>query len=171
MELAAQITRMNAEQFFALLETGGDVTPIDTLPSEWYEKRRLPGAKNACVFEVTFPDQVEAIVSERDHKIVIYGSSFHSYDAAVAAEKLLMLGYRRIYLLEGGIEAWRAAGYPLEGREPEKIDQPDKAIPLEDRDYSVEVTNSIIEWTGRNANHKHFGTIRLSKGEFRGSPF
>ncbi|MBI4772779.1 MAG: rhodanese-like domain-containing protein [Deltaproteobacteria bacterium] len=151
MERAAPIRKMSAEQVFVLLERGGDVTPIDTLPSEWYEKRRLPGAKNACVYEVTFPDQIEAIAPDRDHNIVVYGSSFHSYDAAVAAEKLSRLGYRRIYLLEGGVEAWRAAGYPLEGTEPEKIDEPDMTIPLEDRDYSVDVSKSSIEWTGRNA--------------------
>ena len=34
---------------------------IDTLTGSHFEKVHLPGARSACVFEVTFLEQVEAI--------------------------------------------------------------------------------------------------------------
>ena len=65
-----------------------DFILIDVLLNDHFNKRHLPGAKNACVFEVVFLDNVTKIVSEKDQEIVVYGSSSKSMDALTAAEKL-----------------------------------------------------------------------------------
>jgi rhodanese-related sulfurtransferase len=83
---------------------------IDVLPKEIYEKRRLPGALNACVYEVTFPDQVAAITQDKSQEIVLYGSSAESRDAAEAAEKLLRLGYEKVHVLASGVDGWLKSG-------------------------------------------------------------
>jgi len=137
---------------------------IDVLPREVYEKRRIPGAFNACVYEVSFPDQIAALLKEHDREIVVYGSSSASRDAKTAAEKLVRMGCRRVFALEGGLIAWRDAGHPVEGEEPEAEAFPPK---LEDHTYLVDTKESLIQWTGRNPNATHLGTVQISEGEIR----
>jgi len=139
---------------------------IDTLPKEIFDKRSIPGAHNACVYEVTFSQQVEGIVPEKEKEIILYGSSDASRDAVTAAEKLLRLGYRKVFVLRGGVSAWTDAGYPLKG---EDVTPPERAVseqfPVGDGSYRVDLEKSVIFWTGRNANSKHVGTLKLSSGE------
>ena len=141
-----------------------DLILIDTLPEEHYRKRHLPGARNACVYQVTFADQVAAIVPDLDREIVLYGSGGQSLDARTAADKLLRLGYRRVHVLTGGIEAWRLGGWPVEGEDPAGPDDPE-CVRREDRVYRLDPARSSIGWTGRNPNTRHFGTVRLADGE------
>jgi rhodanese-related sulfurtransferase len=94
---------------------------IDTLKFDIFSRSHLPNARNACIFEVTFVDQVKSIADDINSEIVLYGASNRSLDAITAAEKLEQSGYRYIYVLKGGIEAWRSAGFSLEG---EAVDDP-----------------------------------------------
>jgi rhodanese-related sulfurtransferase/polyisoprenoid-binding protein YceI len=138
---------------------------IDMLLDDHFNKIRLPDAVNACVFQVTFMDQIKAITEDKDAPIVLYGSSSRSMDAVTAAGKLDENGYKQVHVLKGGIEAWRGAGLPLAG---EAIDAPYDAgtlLTLEDRSYRVDTDQSTIEWRGRNPNNTHVGNVRISKGE------
>src|SRR5205814_3090827 len=55
---------------------------------------------------------IEGVIPDKDADIVLYcGGGFRS---ALAAESLGKLGYRRVVSMDGGIRAWREAGYPLE---------------------------------------------------------
>jgi len=140
---------------------------IDTLPNDHYQTAHLPRAKNACVFEITFPDQVEAVVSDKESKIILYGFSAETMDAATAAEKLLRAGYRDVTVLDGGIAQWRAAGFAIEGDRADAPDETGQELRFEDGKYDVDIEQSLIEWAGRNPNTKHFGTLRLSRGGVR----
>ena len=149
------------------ISSGRDIILIDTLPGEQFNKRHLPGASNACVFEVTFPDQVMGIVPDKEREIVLFGSSEKSMDAVTAAEKLVRIGYKKVYALKGGIVAWQEAGFPLAGEQVQEVEVPEDQLQIEDGIYRVNTDESIIEWTGRNPNTKHYGTLKLSKGEIR----
>jgi rhodanese-related sulfurtransferase len=159
------ITTVTHDKLRAWMEEGRDVVVIDVLPGDVYRKRHLPGARNACVYEVVFPQQVAAIVPDRSREIVVYGSRIVSMDAATASEKLARLGYQRVYVLNGGLAAWRQAGYPLEGEEVHGTLDPGTRLTLPDGVYAVDTDQSTIEWTGRNPNGRHFGTIKLAGGE------
>ncbi len=138
---------------------------IDTLPGERFEKIHIPGARNACVFQVIFPDEVQKIASEKDQPIVLYGSSSATMDGVTAAEKLVRMGYQKVFTLTGGIAAWRATGYPLEGKSIDEWQEAGAAFRLEDRIYQVDCEKSTVEWAGRNANTRHHGTLCLASGE------
>jgi polyisoprenoid-binding protein YceI len=86
-------------------------------------------------------------------------------DAAVAAEKMLRMGYRQVSVFEGGIAAWRSAGYPLEGDDPGAANLPDPVFRFDDGIYPVVPGASLIQWTGRNANGRHYGTVALAGGK------
>lgn len=155
--------RILAQELRQWMDQKKEFILVDTLPDQHFEKRHLPGAQNACVFQVTFPEQIAAIVRDRDRNIVVYGSSALSYDAATASEKLLRLGYRNVFALTGGIADWRKAGFPLEGKSP-AAEEDDTQIKLAPHSYEVDTEKSVIEWTGRNPNTKHYGSIGLSNG-------
>jgi polyisoprenoid-binding protein YceI len=139
---------------------------IDTLPKEIFDKRSIPGAHCACVYEVTFAQQVEGIVADKQKEIILYGSSDASRDAATAGEKLLRLGYRNVFVLRGGMAAWTKGGYPLKGVD---VVPPERAVSEQvsvgNGTYKVDLERSVIFWTGRNANRKHVGTLKLSSGQ------
>jgi rhodanese-related sulfurtransferase/polyisoprenoid-binding protein YceI len=140
---------------------------IHTLTNNHFQNVHLPGAKNACVFEVTFLEQMNSIVDDKATLIVIYGSSERSMDALKAAEKLQSEGYQQIQILKGGIESWRSLGYPLEGEFVDTADYPETRLHLRDGKYHIDTDGSIIEWVGRNPNTKHFGTVRISHGRIQ----
>jgi rhodanese-related sulfurtransferase len=147
------------------MEKGEKLIIIDILTKDHYTKVHLPKARNACVFEVTFLDQVASFILEKDRAMVLYGSSEKSMDAAAAAEKLIRAGYSNVLALEGGLALWRKAGYPLEGEHIAILEAPEMELRIKDGAYRVDLDESVIEWTGRNPNTKHYGTIQLSGGE------
>jgi polyisoprenoid-binding protein YceI/rhodanese-related sulfurtransferase len=138
---------------------------IDTLKFDNFSRCHLQNAMNACVFEVTFVDQVKSITDDKNSAIVLYGASNRSLDAITAAEKLEQNGYRYIYVLKGGIETWRSSGLSLEGDAIDDTSDPQTLLKLEDRSYRVDTDRSIIEWRGRNPNTTHFGTVKIISGE------
>jgi polyisoprenoid-binding protein YceI/rhodanese-related sulfurtransferase len=155
------------EELLAWVEKKKDFFIIHTPTNNHFQNVHLPGAQNACVFEMTFLDQMSSITTDKNAEIILYGSSERSMDALTAAEKLIMDGYQRIIILKGGIESWRSLGYPLEG---ESVDIPVDAhthLALQDGRYRVDRDQSIIEWVGRNPNTKHFGTVRISDGQIQ----
>ena len=55
---------------------------------------------------------IESIIPNKASAIVLYcGGGFRS---ALAAEGLQRMGYTNVISMDGGIRAWREAGYPLE---------------------------------------------------------
>jgi polyisoprenoid-binding protein YceI/rhodanese-related sulfurtransferase len=155
------------EELSAWLEEKKPFFLIHTLSGIHFQKVHLPGAQNACVFEVTFLDQMKSITADKNAGIVLYGSSERSMDALTAAEKLKFDGYRRVMILKGGIESWRALRYPLEGESVEIADDPENWLLLPEGEYQIDRDQSIVEWFGRNPNTKHFGTVRISKGQIQ----
>jgi polyisoprenoid-binding protein YceI/rhodanese-related sulfurtransferase len=142
-----------------LLASGQPPLLIDVSPAEYFRAVHLPGAKNACVYEVTFLDQVGAIIPDKAAAIVLYGSSAHSLASTTAAEKLDRTGYTHVRDYRGGLEDWQSAGLPLErAGEP-----PHKEQPRQGR-HEIDTDKSKVEWTGRNINGAHTGSLAIKQG-------
>jgi polyisoprenoid-binding protein YceI/rhodanese-related sulfurtransferase len=155
---------VTADDLKILLSEKPKTVLIDLLPSEHFTNRHLPGAKNFCVFQVSFLDDLAAAVPDQQVPIVVYGASIRSRDAAMALEKLDRAGYEHVAFLEGGLEAWRAAGYELEGQAADHQDDPETTVVLPDGRYTIDPDASQVEWAGRNANTRHIGTVDIAKG-------
>ena len=134
---------------------------IDVLPEEEYKAGHLLGAKNACVFNVTFIDDVKRLAPDPSQPLVLYGSSSRDLASATAAEKLIAAGYTQVADYRGGLEDWRTAGLPVE----EEPSAAKSAIRLRNGIHQVNVAKSRIEWTGRNLLSAHCGTIKLRSGQ------
>lgn len=165
MEASEHINRISPQELVKRMEGNEDFVLIDTLTNDHFKKIHISGARNACVFEVVFLDNMGNIVTDKSLEIVVYGSSDKTMDAHTAAEKLLRAGYQNVSTLEGGIQQWAELGYAVEGDETSISLKPTLTPPTEDKTYTVDTEESVIEWAGRNPNTKHYGTIGLSKGE------
>jgi polyisoprenoid-binding protein YceI/rhodanese-related sulfurtransferase len=160
-------TGLSAHEVKALMKSKPDTILIDLLPPEHFTKVHLPGAQNACVYMVTFLDDMAGLVPDKDVGVVVYGSSSHSRDVMAAIEKLDREGYKNISFLEDGIAAWREAGYHTEGTGPGRPDDPQTRLCIEDGVYLADTAASRIEWAGRNAGTRHHGTVKIAKGQFK----
>jgi polyisoprenoid-binding protein YceI len=155
---APQISR---DELALLLGKPNQPLVIDVLPEEEYEAAHLPGAKNACVFNVSFLDDVRKLASDKSKPLVLYGASLHDLASATAAEKLMAAGYTQVTDYRGGLEDWRAAGRLIEGNP----DIPQRNITPSDGVHRINVEKSRIEWTGRNLASAHSGSIKLRAGQ------
>ena len=91
---------------------------IDTALPEYFAAAHLPGALNACVFEVDFTDQVNALLEKAAadepvsaYLIVVYDASERSLASADAAQKLSAKGFTNPREYRDGIDDWCAAGF------------------------------------------------------------
>ncbi len=141
---------LDAKRPFALL---------DVLPPEVFREGRLPGAVNACIYEVTFLDQVRALVPDRRTPVVVYCAGESSLASADAAERLAGAGWEEVRRFAGGREAWREAGLAFEGSPGEPpAERPRNGT------YTVDPERSVVGWVGRNAGGSHDGTLRFKSG-------
>jgi len=132
---------------------------IDVMTPEDYASCHIAGAKNACIYEMVFPDRIAECAPDRNAKLVVYDASGTTLAAKTARERLLKAGYGDVSVLEGGLSAWLAAGYPVEKGEPAAEAR------LEDGSYLVDTGASVLEWIGRNLNNRHHGRVAIRSGE------
>jgi len=92
----------------------GETLIVDAMPKNFYRKRHIKGAVNMpmalfdIVYLMNFPEEDKA------KKIVVYGNTIsRPYDLEIAS-KLVLRGYSDVKLMDGGLRAWEANGYPVE---------------------------------------------------------
>jgi rhodanese-related sulfurtransferase len=88
MEKTSAFKKITAGRLKKLMTENAGVLLLDTLPDDLHARRHIPGAKNACVYEVVFPDRIRELAPQLNQDIIVYGSSRHSRDSQAAAEKL-----------------------------------------------------------------------------------
>ncbi len=159
-----EITTISPETLHAWMDSGKAFHLIHTLPHDHFQCARIPGAANACVYEVAFMEQVYAITREKAEPVVVYGDSAATMAGPVAAEKLVREGFTNVCILEGGLQRWQTEGFELEGRDASPPEDPGTSPALQAGAYTLDLESSVIEWAGRNPNSTHVGTVRLLEG-------
>lgn len=150
---------MTAHDLALRLKSDHPPTLLHVLPEEVFDAARIPGSKNACIYETAFLDKVGELNFDRSAPLVVYGAGAGSQDAAAAAEKFANAGFTAVEAFSGGLAEWKAAGLELEGTG--QMPGP----PVLDGRYLVDTAESVIRWTGRNLFNHHSGTVRLGGGE------
>lgn len=109
---------------------------VDTMPKAWFEYRHIPGAIQATAggedqskkpqFLMTKAEKKQllkavkkATKGKKNKKVVIYCGFTQCQRSHQAAMYLKKKGYKKVYRYAGGISAWVAQGYPIEGKDVE----------------------------------------------------
>jgi rhodanese-related sulfurtransferase len=100
---------ISLEELRAKLDRGDQFKLVMTL-SEWaFRMSHIPGSIN-----ISSLDQARELLDPAD-EIVVYCSDAPCIASQAAYRYLVQMGYTDVRRFSGGLAAWQAAGYPLEG--------------------------------------------------------
>ncbi|MGH7228958.1 MAG: rhodanese-like domain-containing protein [Nitrospiraceae bacterium] len=104
------ITEDSIAQVKAKLERGEPFHFIDVREDHEFAKDHARGARH--LGRGILERDIETVIPDKLAEIILYcGGGFRS---ALAADSLQRMGYTNVRSMEGGIRAWRQAGYPLD---------------------------------------------------------
>jgi rhodanese-related sulfurtransferase len=102
----------------ARLDQGEPVHFVDVREDREFAEDHARGARH--LGKGIIERDIEAVIPDKEAQIVLYCGG--GYRSALAAAALLQMGYSNVVSMEGGIRAWREAGYPLEQPAPPSVD-------------------------------------------------
>ena len=82
---------------------------VDTRAQNEFQQGHISGAKN--VLPSQFDPENKQLAPAKSLPVVVVCKT--GMTAAGAARRLVKAGFEKVYVLDGGIEAWRQAGLPL----------------------------------------------------------
>jgi len=142
------VSRLNSAEPPALL---------DVRLEEDFAASHLPKARHACVFKMSFLDDVAKQGLRADQPVVVYGPGGGSHESRVAMGKLVAGGFTKVSDFRDGLRGWTAAGHPVEGTGATTPE------PLQGT-FSIDLAESRAEWTGRNLLNRHSGSVAIKSG-------
>lgn len=90
-----------------------NVTVIEALPAEYYEKFHLPGAKNVPLND-QFDEKIRQSAPDKSNPILVYCMDAECDASPKAAKRMEELGYSQVYDYEAGKVDWKEAGLRVE---------------------------------------------------------
>jgi rhodanese-related sulfurtransferase len=88
---------------------------LDPRTSAAYEAGHIPGAISLPFARL---DAEQAVVLKDVEVIVLYDADFQDDLVKAVAKRLIELGHKEVYVLRGGLKAWRRDGNPIEAGPP-----------------------------------------------------
>lgn len=94
----------------ARLDRGETLHFIDVREDREFTKDHAKGARH--LGKGILERDIETVVPDKQAPIILYCGG--GYRSALAADALRQMGYTNVVSMDGGIKAWREAGYPIE---------------------------------------------------------
>jgi len=108
-QVKQQITEIDPSDVHGLLDEG--IAIVDVRETEEWDQGHLPGATH--VPRGHLESRIEAAVSDRDRRVILYCAS--GQRSALAAKTMEdLLGYHDVASMRGGITLWKDRGYEVE---------------------------------------------------------
>jgi membrane protein DedA with SNARE-associated domain/rhodanese-related sulfurtransferase len=107
-----RMARITVDELYTLVESGEEPLILDvrTHTARGLEPRWIPSAIHAPVAEIA--QRLREL--PRDREVIVYCACPNEASAAVVAKQLMRNGFKRVRPLHGGLDAWIAAGHPVE---------------------------------------------------------
>ena len=83
---------------------------VDPRSAAEYAEGHLPGAINVPL--VRMPEEARALLAGHD-LFIVYGNTFQDPMAKAGAKRLIELGFKEVFVMDGGTRAWEKDGYKL----------------------------------------------------------
>ncbi|MCX5723659.1 MAG: rhodanese-like domain-containing protein [Nitrospirae bacterium] len=109
-EARARVKECTVAQAKARLEGGAVRHFLDVREDHEFAKDHAKGAKH--LGKGIIERDVETLIPDKEEAILLYCGG--GYRSALAADALQQMGYTNVVSMDGGIKAWRDAGYPME---------------------------------------------------------
>ena len=98
----------NARQLFE----EGNAILVDARDARFFSMERIEGALS---IPPTGPElEASGWLSDTESAVICYASEESQRQAGVVADKLIEMGTGKVFVLFGGLGAWKAAGFPTE---------------------------------------------------------
>jgi rhodanese-related sulfurtransferase len=115
-EVKPRIRECGIAEVRARLKAGERLTFVDVREDDEFAVDHARGARH--IGRGVLERDIEALIPDKEAPIVLYcGGGFRS---ALAAESLQKMGYTQVVSMDGGMRAWREAGYEVEPGEAGK---------------------------------------------------
>lgn len=109
-EARARVKECSVAEAKRRLDRGEVMHFIDVREDHEFTKDHAKGARH--VGKGIIERDIETLVADKDASILLYCGG--GYRSALAADALGQMGYANVTSMDGGIKAWREAGYPME---------------------------------------------------------
>lgn len=99
---------MSSTELHQRMESNSDFILVDVHQTAQFEREHIPGAINIPLDALAnaAPTQLN-----KNQRIIVYGDNHETEASSRAAELLESLGYRKVSDFDGGLHAWKRAGY------------------------------------------------------------
>ena len=109
-EVRKRVKECSVADAKARLDCGEPLHFLDVREDHEFAKDHAKGARH--LGKGILERDIETVVPDKQAAIVLYCGG--GYRSALAADALRQMGYTNVVSMDGGIRAWRDAGYPLE---------------------------------------------------------
>jgi len=109
-EARARVRECTVGDVKAKLDRGERFHFVDVREDDEFSQDHAAGATH--IGKGVIERDIETAIPDRQQPIVLYCGG--GYRSVLAADSLRQMGYTNVISMDGGIKAWRAAGYPLE---------------------------------------------------------
>jgi len=103
---------ISREKLQSKLDSDQDVTVVEVLSPDQYEKGHLPGAMNVP-FGEQFDEAIQQAVPNREQEVVVYCANKDCPASPNAGRRMEELGYQHVYDYEQGKADWQQAELSL----------------------------------------------------------
>ncbi len=109
-EAKASIREVTPEDVKKMIDNNDRMVILDVRDAEEFETGHIPGARNLSRGMLEF--KIEMLIPDKNAKIIVYCGV--DLRGPLATKTLNQLGYGNAVNMIGGLNAWKAAGYPIE---------------------------------------------------------
>lgn len=102
---------ISAEELKALIESDKSVVVIDSRGEGYFDGEVIEGAKVLSAQDAN-EESLAKIIPSKDAKVVFYCTNLECPASKISVIKAEKAGYSNLYKYAGGIEDWKAKGYP-----------------------------------------------------------
>ena len=103
---------IDAPTLRAMMASDKDLPVFNTMSELECLDHRIPGTR--CLSCEDIENNLAVLPPDKGRDIVFYCESAQCYRSCRAAEAAIKAGYRQVYVLDGGMPAWKQAGYAME---------------------------------------------------------
>ncbi len=109
-EAKASIKEVSIDDVRRMIDNREKIIILDVRDRDEFETGYIPGAKNLSRGMLEF--KIATMVPDKNASIIVYCGV--DLRGPLATRTLNEMGYRNAVNINGGLKAWKAAGYPIE---------------------------------------------------------